>query len=110
MSITITETAATKIKELISEYDLPVETTGLRFGIVGGGCSGFEYKFELSENPEKTDQVFEQSGAKLFCDKKSYLFLNGVQLDYQKSVMSQGFVVTNPNAKGGCGCGKSFSV
>ena len=110
MSIKITEAAATKIKELLKEQNLPEATAGLRFGIIGGGCAGFEYVFDLDSEATKFDEIFEQSGSKVFCDKKSYLFLNGTQLDYQKTVMSQGFVVINPNSKGGCGCGRSFSV
>jgi len=109
MPITITEIAAAKIKELILEKKMP-ETTGLRLGIMGGGCHGMEYRVDLVSVPDQFDVTFENFGARIFCDKKSYLFLNGTIVDYQKTLMTQGFVFTNPNAKGTCGCGKTFSI
>ncbi|SRR5579871_1895972 len=109
MSITMTEKAAEKIKELVKERNLP-ETAGLRLGIKGGGCAGFEYVVDLSNEATKFDVVSESHGARVFCDKKSYLFLNGTEVDFQRTLMVQGFVFKNPAAKGGCGCGTSFSI
>lgn len=110
MSITITEAAANKVKELIKEANFSPDIAGLRFGIIGGGCAGFSYNIDLEDKPTDSDNIFEQFGVKIFCDKKSYLFLNGCEIDYQKTVMAQGFTIKNPNSKGGCGCGSSFSV
>ena len=109
MAITVSEKAADKIKELVKERNLPA-TAGFRMGIKGGGCSGFEYIVDLSNEATKFDVVSECHGVKVFCDKKSYLFLNGVEVDYQKTLMAQGFVFKNPNSKGSCGCGTSFSI
>lgn len=110
MSIKLTEAAATQIKVLLTEASLPEATAGLRLGVTGGGCAGYSYTFDLGKEPAHFDSVFEQFGARVFCDKKSYLFLNGTEIDYQKTTMSQGFVVKNPNSKGSCGCGSSFGV
>jgi iron-sulfur cluster assembly protein len=109
VAITVSEKAAEKIKEIMKERNLP-STAGLRVGLKGGGCAGFEYVVDLSNEPTKFDMVAEKDGARVFCDKKSYLLLNGTEVDYQKALMGQGFVFKNPNAKGGCGCGTSFAI
>ena len=109
MAITMTEVAASKIKEILKERHVP-DTGGLRLGIKGGGCSGFEYVVDLASEATKFDIVSERDGARVICDKKSYLFLNGTEVDYQKALMGQGFVFKNPNSKGSCGCGTSFAI
>lgn len=108
MAIKVTAAAAEKIKDLIKEKQL--EDAGLKIGIKGGSCAGFEYVIDLIKESEKFDIITEEFGIKIFCDKKSYLFLNGTIIDYQKSLMAQGFVFNNPNSKGSCGCGKSFNI
>ena len=80
----------------------------MRLAIVGGGCSGMSYKFKLESAPKPTDHVFQQEGAKVFVDPKSFQFLDGLTLDYTESFMESGFVFHNPNAKKSCSCGKSF--
>ncbi|HZU97536.1 MAG TPA: iron-sulfur cluster assembly accessory protein [Planctomycetota bacterium] len=109
MAITVTEKAASKIREILKERNLP-QTGGLRLGLKGGGCAGFEYIVDLANEPTKFDLVTELEGARVIVDKKSYLFLNGTEVDYQKTLMGQGFVFKNPNSKGNCGCGTSFNV
>ena len=110
MSLKLTLAAADKIKELLKEKQSSETTGGLRLGIRGGSCAGFEYTVDIADKPSLFDIVSEEFGASVFCDKKSYLFLNGTVIDYQKNLMSQGFVFSNPNSKGSCGCGKSFDI
>ena len=89
-----------------------VETTptkGLRVKVVGGGCSGLQYKMDLDEERDG-DKVFERDGAKLLVDRKSFLYLNGTELDYDEELMTSGFKLRNPNVKRSCGCGSSFIV
>ena len=84
-------------------------TQGLRIGIRGGGCTGFSYMFEWADEPARaTDKVFEfDGGVKLFVDPKSFVYLNGTELDFVTTMMGYGFKFNNPNTKGACGCGES---
>ena len=82
---------------------------GLRVKVVGGGCSGLQYRMEIDQAGER-DKVFERAGARLLVDKKSFLYLNGTELDYAEELMSAGFRLHNPNVKRACGCGESFTV
>ena len=107
--IQITETAAQRIKFLMGKQGLA--EGGLRVGVKGGGCSGMSYVFAWEKEARTGDEVFDGPvGTKIFVDKKSYLFLKGCVLDYDTSLMSKGFVLSNPNAKASCGCGQSFTV
>jgi len=107
--ITITDTAAKRIADLMAKQGLA--EGGLRVGVKGGGCSGLSYVFSWEKEARTGDEVFEGPfGAKIFVDKKSYLFLQGTVLDYDTSLLSKGFVLSNPNAKASCGCGSSFGV
>lgn len=107
MAITMTEGAAAKIRELMSACDQPV--SGLRVKIVGGGCSGLQYRMDL-DSERAGDKVFGGDGAAVIVDRKSFLYLNGTELDYSDSLLDAGFKLTNPNAKKTCGCGSSFSI
>lgn len=107
--ITLTEAAANKLKELFEEPDVKENERNLRIKVKGGGCSGFIYELALDEKKEK-DLVFESFGVKIICDPKSYLYLNGSVIDYIECLMGSGFKLDNPNAKGSCGCGQSFST
>lgn len=109
MSLELTERAAQEIKTIISQQNLP-EGTFLRMGIKGGGCSGFSYDLDLSNQKSELDEEFESQGIKIICDPKSYLYLNGTTIDFKDELMGRGFVFNNPNATGCCGCGKSFSA
>jgi iron-sulfur cluster assembly accessory protein len=105
--ITITDRAAEKINETLSSGD--VEGEGLRIKVIGGGCSGLQYKLDLDAR-KKGDKVFEHNGAKLFVDRKSYLYINGTCIDYKDGLTNVGFDLDNPNVKRTCGCGESFVV
>ncbi len=109
MPIEMTERAAEEVKALFKQHNLP-ESTVLRVGVKGGGCSGFSYTLDLAEKPADNDKQFDINGLHLVCDPKSYLYLNGVKLDYKEELMQKGFVFLNPNAKSACGCGSSFNA
>jgi iron-sulfur cluster assembly protein len=104
----ITETAAEKIQSLMAKQG--ISGGGLRVGVKAGGCSGLSYTFAWEKEPRLGDEVFEGHGAKLFIDRKSYLFLKGTTLDYDAALLTRGFVFHNPNAKHSCGCGSSFGA
>ena len=106
--IEITENAAAQIRKMLAKRNQA--ETALRLGVKAGGCSGFEYVFGWETAPKSTDIVVEGAGARVFVDPKSFRLLDGTVLDYDTALMSRGFILTNPNAKGTCGCGVSFSV
>src|SRR5438874_916191 len=107
--IEITERAASQIQKMLAKRKQA--ETALRLGVKAGGCSGYEYVFGWEASPRPTDTVVEgPGGAKVFVDPKSLRLLDGTVLDYDTALISRGFMVTNPNAKGTCGCGVSFSV
>ncbi len=109
--ISITEDAARQAMTMMKENDIdPSNGSGLRVGIKSGGCSGLNYVLDIVQEPEDNDRIFDQHGVKLYCDPKSYLYLNGTQIDYENSMMESGFRFSNPNAKRSCGCGTSFAV
>ena len=111
MPIMLTETAAKEIKKIIEDQQLPAEQTRLRVGVKGGGCSGFSYMLDLTEEPKSdNDEEMEAHGVKILVDMKSYLYLNGVEIDFKDEVMGRGFVFKNPNATSTCGCGSSFQA
>lgn len=107
MAITVTENAAGRIRTLVGESDKP--GSGLRIKVIGGGCSGLQYKMDLDFEREG-DKLFGAPDAKVIVDRKSFLYLNGTQVDFAESLMESGFVLKNPNVKRSCGCGASFSV
>ncbi len=106
--VTVTESAANKIRDLLKREDQL--DFGLRLRVVGGGCSGLQYKLEFSEEPDGEIDVIESNGVKVFIDMKSALYLAGSELEYEDGRMGQGFKINNPNAKNQCGCGESFGV
>ncbi|HAC80785.1 MAG TPA: iron-sulfur cluster assembly accessory protein [Deltaproteobacteria bacterium] len=105
--ITLSDQAIEKILSLTAE-DAQTEK-GLRVKVVGGGCSGLSYKMDLDEE-RKGDRVFERDGARIIVDRKSYLYLNGTELDYSDDLMQSGFQLNNPNVSRTCGCGQSFGI
>ncbi|NKB67756.1 MAG: iron-sulfur cluster insertion protein ErpA [Candidatus Latescibacteria bacterium] len=106
--IEVTDHAAAKIKTLLEGEGTP--DYGLRVGVMGGGCSGFQYKLAFEEGAKEMDHVLETKGVRVFVDMKSSLYLNGVVLDYADGLMGAGFKIENPNARTTCGCGESFSA
>ncbi len=108
--IHITEKAAAKIRQLLTKEGVPAETGGLRLGVQGGGCSGLSYAMRLEVQARDRDKVFEENGARVFVDPKSFLYLSNTTLDYEETLMRQGFVFQNPQAARSCGCGSSFTA
>ncbi len=106
--ITVTERAKEKALELMQKEDKPASF--IRVGVEGGGCSGLTYKLEFDSEQKPDDKVFEDKGIKIVCDKKSFLYLVGTQLDFTDGLNGKGFLFQNPNASRTCGCGESFSV
>jgi iron-sulfur cluster assembly accessory protein len=104
-SITLTERAAGKYKEILAEEGK--EGYGLRFGVKAGGCSGFEYILDYSEKAEEGDVVFASEGVEVHISEKMMPRLIGSEIDYVDGLHGAGFKISNPNAKGSCGCGKS---
>jgi iron-sulfur cluster assembly protein len=105
--ITLTDNAVQKILSLVPDDQR--SDRGLRVKVVGGGCSGLSYKMDLDQQRDG-DRVFERDGARIIIDRKSYLYLNGTELDYADDLMHAGFNLRNPNVKRSCGCGASFGV
>src|SRR3970282_9950 len=104
----VTVKAANEIKRLLEGEDIP--NAVLRVRVVPGGCSGFSYEMGFDDITENSDQVFEVDGIKVAIDEFSYPYLQGGRLDYSDGLSGTGFKIDNPNAKGSCGCGSSFTV
>jgi iron-sulfur cluster assembly protein len=109
-AVHLTERAAQKIRALLEKEGVSPEVGGLRVGVQGGGCSGLSYAMRLDTQPRDRDKIFEEHGARIFVDPKSFLYLNGTTLEYEETLMRQGFVFQNPNAARNCGCGSSFTA
>ncbi len=108
LTIDISEKAAGKVREFAKKDSMA--DFGLRVAVKGGGCSGLTYDLSVVDQPRAEDKVIEKQGIKLFVDRKSYVFLAGMELDFSDGLNGKGFVFHNPNAKTTCGCGTSFSV
>lgn len=106
--VTLTEKAVEMVKGTIERENL--EGSGLRVGVIGGGCSGFQYSLDLEKDLKFGDLEFEQDGIKIFIDPMSMQYLKGVSIDYVETAYAAGFSFSNPNAKSTCGCGSSFSA
>ena len=105
--IQVTPKAVERIRKTFEKEGV---TGGLRLGVLGGGCSGLSYQFKFDAKERPNDKVLDYDGVKIFVDPKSLLYLEGMTLDYQESLMQSGFVFENPNAKKSCGCGTSFTA
>ena len=105
--VALTAKAVQMVKEAMAQENLTGH--GIRVGVVGGGCSGFQYSMDFESAAKDGDVVLEQSGVKLFVDPMSSMYLQGVTIDYVQGLQGAGFKFTNPNAKNTCGCGSSFS-
>jgi iron-sulfur cluster assembly protein len=107
--VQVSESAAKQILKLKSEAN--VEDGGfLRVKVVPGGCSGMSYKLDFDSNTSDDDKVFDQHGTRVVIDKKSFLYVVGMVLDYEGGLNGKGFIFQNPNASKSCGCGSSFGV
>jgi iron-sulfur cluster assembly protein len=107
--IQITERALVKIKAAMEKEGTSPKQGGLRLGVQGGGCSGLTYNIRFDTQPRERDRIFQFGDVRVFVDHKSFIYLHGMTLDYQETLMQQSFVFVNPNASKSCGCGTSFS-
>ena len=107
--ITLTETGAEKVREFLATQGADIQTAGLRVGVRGGGCSGFQYNLAFDQQRDG-DTVFEDHGLKLLVDRTSLPYVSGSIIDYVDSLQGAGFQVNNPNVVAACGCGSSFRV
>jgi iron-sulfur cluster assembly protein len=107
--ITFTEKGAEKVKDFLASQSADIQTAGLRVGVRGGGCSGFQYQLAFDEQRDG-DTVFEDQGLKVFVDTQSLPYVHGSQIDYVDQLTGAGFQVNNPNVVAACGCGSSFRV
>ncbi|MFL5289385.1 MAG: iron-sulfur cluster insertion protein ErpA [Rhodopila sp.] len=105
----VTDRAAARIAEIVAETKQPADTA-LRVAVLAGGCSGFQYRFELDGQVQPDDLIIQQGAARVVVDSVSLDLLGGAELDYTDALMGSHFAVRNPNAKSACGCGTSFSV
>lgn len=108
MALELTETAVNKVKEVLAQQN--PKPAGLRIGVIGGGCSGFQYQMLFETQPTPMDKVIEFDGLKVFVDQTSMMYLDGTRVDYIESLEGAGFKFENPNVKSTCGCGSSFSA
>lgn len=107
--IEITEKALARIRAVLEKEHISPSEGGLRLGVQGGGCSGLSYHVSFDTQPRERDRIFQFGDVRVFVDPKSFVYLNGMVLDWEESLMKQGFVFHNPNATKSCGCGSSFS-
>jgi iron-sulfur cluster assembly protein len=108
--IQVTDKALARIRSAMPKEGIAPETGGLRLGVSGGGCSGLSYNIRFDTQPRERDRVYEFDGVRIFVDPKSFIDLNGMTLDYEETLMQQGFAFRNPNSSKSCGCGSSFSA
>jgi iron-sulfur cluster assembly accessory protein len=106
--LTMTPTAIAKVKEIMAQQD-PVPA-GLRLGVVGGGCSGFQYSMQFETGAGMMDKTYEFEGLKVYVDATSSMYLQGCVVDYVETLEAAGFKFENPNVKSTCGCGSSFQA
>jgi iron-sulfur cluster assembly protein len=107
--IEISDRGAEKVREFLAAQEADVSMAGLRVGVRGGGCSGFQYQLAFDEQREG-DAVFESHGLKLLVDNESLPYVGGSTIDYEENLQGAGFKVNNPNVVAACGCGSSFRV
>ena len=107
-ALSLTPAAQAKVRAFLAEEENPA-TKNLRVAVEGGGCAGFQYALTIDEK-RADDQVFAQEGFNVVVDPQSLMYLKGIRVDFVESLAGAGFKIENPNAKGGCGCGSSFSA
>ena len=108
--IQVTDKALVKVRSAMAKEGISPEQGGLRLGVQGGGCSGLSYNIRFDTQPRERDRIFQFNDVRVFVDPKSFIYLHGMILDYQETLMQQGFVFVNPQATKSCGCGTSFSA
>jgi len=105
----LTERAIKRVRVAMAKEGVSPEQGGLRLGVMGGGCSGLSYSIKFDTQPRERDRIYDFDGVRVFVDPKSFLYLHGMTLDYEETLMRQGFNFINPNSTRSCGCGSSFS-
>lgn len=108
--IKVTEQAKNKVAALMQEDGSSIEDSFVRVGVTSGGCSGLSYNLEFDKEQKPDDKLFEDNGVRILVDKKSFLYLVGMTLEFEGGLNGKGFVFNNPNANRTCGCGESFAV
>ncbi len=108
LTMSVTDMARQKLQEFLG--DKPLSSVGVRISVQAGGCSGASYGMEFAETPEAGEQTLVANGVKIFVHPQYANMLNGISVDFIDELMGGGFKIGNPNATGGCGCGKSFSA
>lgn len=108
--IVVTEKALARIKVAMLKEGVSPEQGGLRVGVQGGGCSGLSYNIRFDSQPRERDRIFQFGDVRVFVDPKSFIYLHGMTLDYEETLMHQGFAFKNPNSQKSCGCGTSFTA
>jgi iron-sulfur cluster assembly accessory protein len=106
--VVLTDKAVEMVKDAMQREGLA--GYGIRIGVMGGGCSGFQYSMDFENAPKDGDVTLEQEGVKLYVDAMSSMYLQGVTVDYVVGLQGAGFKFINPNAKSTCGCGSSFQA
>lgn len=107
--IEVTDRAIARIRVAMAKEDISPTEGGLRLGVQGGGCSGLSYNIRFDTQPRERDRVYTFDDVRIFVDPKSFIYLHGMVLDYEETLMRQGFNFINPNSSKSCGCGSSFS-
>src|SRR5215471_270880 len=108
--VQVTERAVKRIRIAMVKEGISPTEGGLRLGVQGGGCSGLSYNIRFDTQPRERDRIFQFGGVRVFVDPKSFIYLHGMTLDYEETLMHQGFIFVNPNSAKSCGCGTSFSA
>ena len=108
--IKVSESAKNKIISLLQEEGTSIEESFVRVGVTSGGCSGLNYNLEFTKEQGAEDKLFDDNGVRILVDKKSFLYLVGMTLEYSGGLNGKGFVFNNPNASRTCGCGESFAI
>ncbi|HUY82052.1 MAG TPA: iron-sulfur cluster assembly accessory protein [Acidobacteriaceae bacterium] len=108
--IEVTDRAVKRIRIAMAKEGISPTEGGLRLGIQGGGCSGLSYNIRFDTQPRERDRVFNFDDVRIFVDPKSFIYLHGMVLDYEETLMRQGFNFINPHSTKSCGCGSSFSA
>ena len=108
--VQVTERALKRIRVAMAKEGVSPVEGGLRLGIQGGGCSGLSYNIRFDSQPRERDRIYQFEDVRVFVDPKSFLYLHGMVLDYEETLMRQGFNFINPHSTKSCGCGSSFSA
>jgi iron-sulfur cluster assembly protein len=106
----VTANAVRRIRVILAKEGISTDEGGLRLGVKGGGCSGLSYAVGFDAKSRERDNIFTFEDVRVFIDPKSFVYLKGMTLDYEETLMRQGFNFLNPNSSRSCGCGSSFSV